>query len=168
MPAPQTLGRHTDVWMLARIHRAIRDGQAIQIAYQSMTDHEPKVRWIAPHALASDGIRWHARAYCFRHQDYRDFVIVRMSLPSERSADRAPGDLPPDREWKNFVELTLVPAESLGSAKAAAIRREYGFKKETFIVYVRQALLFYALRRWGLDRSDSRLSILSQRIVEKV
>src|SRR5450759_1316133 len=49
-----TLGRHTDVEMLAQIYRAIRDKLALQTGYQSMTDAEPQVRWIAPHAFASD------------------------------------------------------------------------------------------------------------------
>lgn len=162
-----TLGRHTDVQMLARIYRAIRDRQALQIGYQSMTDPEPKLRWIAPHALASDGLRWHARAYCFLHDDYRDFVLTRMAVVgSEKSpTQRGAGELPPDSEWTNIVELNLVPAVTLGEAQAAAIRREYGFKGNVLAVRVRQALLFYAIRRWGLDRRDSRLIISEQRVI---
>lgn len=164
-----TLGRHTDVMMLARIYRAIRDKAALQIGYQSMTDVEPKIRWIAPHALASDGLRWHARAYCVLHQDYRDFVLSRMAIPSGSKIiqERPAGDLPPDQEWNNAVELVLVPAASLSVAQAAAIRREYGFDQAALTVRIRQALLFYALRRWGLDRQDSRLSIKTQRIIEQ-
>src|ERR1700761_7596833 len=91
-----TLGRHTDSQMLARIYRAIRDQQALQLIYQSMTDNEPKVRWIAPHALASDGLRWHARAYCFLHEDYRDFVLTRMAVSGSGKAlpQRQAGELP--------------------------------------------------------------------------
>ncbi|MEY2394092.1 MAG: hypothetical protein QOF94_437 [Acidobacteriaceae bacterium] len=163
-----TLGRHTDVHMLARTYRAIRDKKALQIDYQSMTDAEPKVRWIAPHALASDGLRWHARAYCFLHEDYRDFVLTRMAGGGAKGfPQRAADELPPDREWSNIVELDLIPATSLGVTQAAAIRREYGFKSDVLIVRVRQALLFYAIRRWGLDLPDSRLLISSQRVIEK-
>ena len=164
-----TLGRHTDVQMLAHIYRAIRDQRALQLGYQSMTDQKPKVRWIAPHALASDGLRWHARAYCFLHEDYRDFVLTRIMPPRDgRGArERPAGDLSPDTEWNSMVELVLVPSASLGVTQAAAIRREYGFSRDVMTVRVRQALLFYALRRWGLDRTDSRLSIKSQRVVEQ-
>lgn len=35
-------------------------------------------REIVPFAIATDGLRWHARAFCRKHQDFRDFVISRM------------------------------------------------------------------------------------------
>src|SRR5258708_32820264 len=125
-----TLGRHTDVQMLAQIYRAIRDKQALQINYQSMTDAEPKVRWIAPHALASDGLRWHARAYCFSHEDYRDFVLTRMAVGwnGKSLSKRQGGALPLDKEGNNVVELDLGPAAKLGETQTAAISRKYGFK----------------------------------------
>ena len=44
--------------------------------------------------------------------------------------------------------------------------REYGFKGNVLTVRVRQALIFYAIRRWGLDRTDSRLIISEQRVVQ--
>ena len=162
------LGRHTDAQMLAQIYRAIRDKQALQMVYQSMTDAEPKVRWIAPHALASDGLRWHARAYCFLHEDYRDFVLTRMAVPGSGKAlaQRKAGELPLDKEWSTIVEIDLVPAAKLGVTQAAAIRREYGFKGNVLTVRVRQALLFYAIRRWSLDRDDSRLIISEQRVAQ--
>ncbi len=163
------LGRCTDVATLATVHRAIRDDFALQISYQSMTDIVPKVRWIAPRALASDGLRWHARAYCFLHEEYRDFVLTRMVVDAggnKARGHRPAGDLPDDQEWLSFVEFELCPANSLGKAQAAAIRREYGFKGDTLTVRVRQALVFYAIRRWGLDRSDSRLEIASQRLIQ--
>lgn len=163
-----TLGRHTDVHMLARIYRAIRDNLTLQVTYQSMTDLEPKERWIAPRALASDGLRWHARAYCFLHNEYRDFVLTRMSsitTGKKPAALRPAGDLPFDDAWDSFVELDLVPAVTLGVAQATAIRREYGFSKDTLTIRIREALVFYAIRRWGLDRHDSRLSILTRRKV---
>jgi len=164
------LGRLTDVHMLANIHRAIRDHQALQLCYQSMTDLAPKERWIAPRALASDGSRWHARAYCFLHEEYRDFVLTRMTAvaPSAKSKIYRPaGDLPPDTAWLSAVEIDLIPASSLGREQAAAIRREYGFQGDTLTIRVREALLFYAIRRWGLDRPDSRLSISGQRLVPR-
>lgn len=159
-----TLARHTDWEMLAQVYRAIRDKQALLLDYQSMTDVEPKLRWIAPHALASDGLRWHTRAYCFLHEDYRDFVLTRMA-ESKTLTQRHASNLPPDKEWNNIVELDLVPSTALGKTQAAAIRREYGFKGKVLAVRVRQALLFYAIRRWGLDRKDSRLIILEQRTI---
>ena len=43
---------------------AIHEPAALQVTYQSMSRPEPSARWIEPHALAFDGFRWHARAFC--------------------------------------------------------------------------------------------------------
>jgi hypothetical protein len=95
-------------------------------------------------------------------------VLTRMVMSERGKAltQRDAGELPLDQEWSHIVELDLVPAVTLGETQAAAIRREYGFKGNVLTVRVRQALLFYAIRRWRLDRPDSRLIISEQRVIE--
>src|SRR5580704_11587086 len=58
---------------LRPILRAMRERQAIEIRYQSLTSS--RRRAIAPHALAYDGHRWHARAWCCDRSEFRDFVL---------------------------------------------------------------------------------------------
>src|SRR5579864_4085673 len=53
--------------ILIRVLWAIRDRQDIEVSYQSMRRPEPIRRWISPHAIASDGFRWHTRAWCHKN-----------------------------------------------------------------------------------------------------
>lgn len=158
------LVRKTDVRQMARVARAIRDNESLLIRYQSMQRPGADRRWIAPSAVASDGVRWHVRAYCFLRKSYRDFVLVRVQKVLEA---RTSTDVPPDIAWECMVELDLGPAPHLGESQAVAVRREYGFTGKRMTVRVREALEFYAMRRWGLDRPDSRLRVVGRRLLEK-
>ena len=90
------LARTQSVSVLRSLYRAILAGEAVEIIYQSMGVAETgnpaqQARWIAPVGFASDGMRQHVRAWCFKQGDYRDFVPSRMN--SERSfAVRRPAD----------------------------------------------------------------------------
>jgi len=55
-------GRSIDPYVLRTVLAAIRGGEALLITYQSMSREQPARRRIAPHAIAHDGFRWHARA----------------------------------------------------------------------------------------------------------
>ena len=58
---------------LQNVLKGIRTRTAIKIEYQSFSSRTAKRRWIAAHAIGFDGFRWHARAWCFSHNDFRDF-----------------------------------------------------------------------------------------------
>lgn len=145
-PAPE---RKIDAYVLRAVLSAIRKGLALAVTYQSMSRPELVQRVIEPHALAYDGFRWHARAFDQESSEFRDFVIGRMGRPRLRGPARAqPRD---DREWNEFVELEIAPHPKLTPAQAKAIALDYGIVKGTAKLRVRCALLFYALRRLGLD-----------------
>jgi hypothetical protein len=55
---------------------AIRRSEAIEVKYQSLSSPEPRWRWIAPHAIAFDGFRWHTRAFCLTDECFKDFLLV--------------------------------------------------------------------------------------------
>ncbi|MGA3851258.1 WYL domain-containing protein, partial [Escherichia coli] len=63
--------------ILRSVTAAIRQSQAIEIRYQSLSRPEPRWRWIAPHAIGFDGFRWHARAYCETDRTFKDFLLSR-------------------------------------------------------------------------------------------
>src|SRR5690606_34941880 len=65
--------------VLRAVLRAVRNGLDLQVSYQSMSRTEPRRRWIGPHALGFDRSRWHVRAWCHEHQDYRDFLLARIT-----------------------------------------------------------------------------------------
>src|SRR6266436_548714 len=77
-PLPE---RKIDAFVLRAVMRAMREGRAIDIAYQSMSRPQPVRRTIEPHALAHDGFRWHARAFDREGREFRDFVLGRLSRP---------------------------------------------------------------------------------------
>src|SRR5580658_5854853 len=151
-PTPE---RPVDPFVLRGVLAAIRARAAIEVRYQSMSRPMPTRRVIEPHALAHDGFRWHARAYDHQSGEFRDFVIGRMADIAVVEAARAVPD--EDRDWNERVELRIAPHPALTPAQAKAIRLDYGIAGNSAAIKVRRALLFYALKRLGLDtKPDAR------------
>lgn len=145
-PVPE---RRIDAFVLRAVLTAIRKGLSLAIHYQSMSRPEPIERTIEPHALAHDGFRWHARAFDRETKEFRDFVLGRISRP--RLGEQAQSRPRDDQDWHSFVELEIAPHPGLTPAQAKAIALDYGIVKGSAKIRVRRALLFYALRRLGLD-----------------
>jgi len=67
---------------------AIRRTDAIEVKYQSLSHPAPRWRWIAPHAIAFDGFRWHARAFCLIDECFKDFLLSRiLEIRGSRDSD---------------------------------------------------------------------------------
>ena len=102
--APE-IARDVRVDVLRRVLDAIRTQRALSVRYQSLTSS----RWrdIAPHAIAFDGHRWHARAWCCDRQEFRDFVLTRI----ERLGHLKPVSFDPehDLQWNRTITLRLSP-----------------------------------------------------------
>ncbi len=137
------------VEMLRAILVAIRTGRALEVHYQSLTRPEPLWRWIEPHALGCDGVRWHARAFCRRSVRFRDFGLGRLLATGTTDAAAAAPDA--DADWHGRVELELAPHPRLAPAQRAVVARDYGMVGERLRLSVRRALLGYTLRRLRLD-----------------
>ncbi len=167
IPVPE---RRIDPYVLRAILQSIRARKTLAVTYQSMSREQPARRRILPHALAFDGFRWHARAFDHDSGTFRDFVLGRMTKPAPDSskgapgkggagkADRAGGARPAseaaaaaDRDWTRFVDLVIAPHPRLTRAQARAIALDYGITRGSTKIRVRRALLFYALKRLGLD-----------------
>jgi hypothetical protein len=129
---------------------AIRGGRVLEVRYQSMSSPRPRRRAIEPHALAFDGFRWHARARDVEDGTFKDFVLGRMSEArvADAPAGAATGE---DAEWNSWIMLEIAPHPALTPGQAAAIRADYDIPGKTRTVRVRAALLFYTLKRLGLD-----------------
>lgn len=155
-------GRAIPDSILLPLLRAIRERLQVDIEYQSMSSAQPTQRAISPHAMAFDGFRWHVRAYCHLREEFRDFVVARMT--KTRATDRAapPGDR--DECWSRKVTLVLGPNASLSPAAQRVIELDYGMAGGRVELECRQALLFYTLKRLGLLDSDE-VTPASQQIV---
>ncbi len=128
---------------------AIRTRSAAQIVYQSMNRPATLARVVSPHALVFDGYRWHIRAYCHLHRDFRDFAIGRISAAS---LDETAGEsVEKDDAWNELLRLVLVPNPDLSPAQRRAIAIDYGMEGGSITYNVRRSLLLYTLQHLGLD-----------------
>lgn len=159
-PAP---ARGIDPVVLRSLVTAIRRHEAIEVFYQSMSSPDPEWRWIAPHALAFDGFRWHARSYCEKSEAYRDFVISRIIEARQTRPVGQPA--PSDVAWQQMVELEIGPHTGLSPNQRRVIELDYGMQDGCVRIPVRNALLYYALKRLGLDTDPAARSPQDQQIV---
>ncbi len=159
-PAP---ARGIDPVVLRSIIIASRRHEAIEVLYQSMSASDPEWRWIAPHALAFDGFRWHARSFCEKSDAYRDFVISRVvEVGKARPAVR---HLQVDEGWYEIIELEVGPHPELSANQKRIVELDYGMQDGCIRIPVRRALLYYALKRLGLDTDPAARRPQDQQIV---
>lgn len=157
------LRRRLEPDALRRILHAIRDNEAVQVSYQSMSAPEPKERWIAPHALGFDGARWHARAWCFKREAFRDFVLSRViSIHETRLSHIQPND---DIGWQREVTLRIGPHPALKDGKRRAVELDFGMLNGVFEVTTRVCLAYYCMRQFGLDRRPTEVKPERQQII---
>lgn len=144
--------------VLAPITRAINRGKAVRLAYTSI-DSGRVEREVVPLALVDTGNRWHVRAYCRRHRQFRDFVLTRMEAPRvlEDSPVGAEERVENDAQWSRIIELELVPHPS--HPRAEIVRMDYDMQDGVLKLKARAATAGYMLRRWNVDcSSDHSLS----------
>lgn len=145
------LRRRMDPIVLREMLKAMKAGASISVLYQSMNVSTPDVAWrvITPHALASDGARWHVRAFCHKDRIFKDFLLSRCQ---DVGALGDPGATPEtDRHWSGYFEVVLQPNPNLSNSQREAIARDYEMSDEKLVLTVRRALLFYLNKQWRLD-----------------
>lgn len=142
---------------------AIRRAQEIEVKYQSLSSPEPRWRWIAPHAIAFDGFRWHTRAFCLTDENFKDFLLSRiLEIRGSRDGGASAAD---DHEWHSEVTLEVAPHPALSETQAKVIALDYGMRGGSAKIKVRRALLYYTLKRLGLDTDPSARRPQDQQIV---
>lgn len=148
-----------DLDTLAAVSRAIHAGNALSISYVSISSGETQ-REIVPHSLVNTGLRWHTRAYCRTHSEFRDFVITRITSVAQSTAlvNGLVETLDQDSDWHRTVSLELIPHPN--AVFIRAIELDYSLESGQHITLpVRAATAGYLLRRWGVDCSpDARLN----------
>lgn len=144
--APE-ISRDVRAEVLRRVLDAIRTRRALTVWYQSLTSS--RRRDIAPHAIAFDGHRWHARAWCCDSQEFRDFVLSRI----ERLGKLKPATFNPehDLEWNGTVKLRLCPHPDLTEEQSEAIQLDYDMRNGVREIEIRLSLAYYFIKRMNLD-----------------
>lgn len=144
----QTPERVVNAEVFRRVLEAIRERLDIEIEYQSMTRPQATRRCIAPHAIASDGFRWHIRAYCHERNKFIDFVFGRiLNLGPTRPSEV---DAKTDVAWHTMVELTIGPHPRLDEAQRRGIELDYAMSNGTATLTLREAMAVYMKKRLGL------------------
>lgn len=155
--------RGVDPVTLRSVVGAIRRSEEIEIRYQSLSSPDPRWRWIAPHAIAFDGFRWHARAFCLTDECFKDFLLSRMiEIRGSRESGTSADD---DLDWNSEVDLEVAPHPELSETQAKVIALDYGMRGGSAKIKVRRALLYYALRRLGLDTDPAARRPQDQQII---
>jgi hypothetical protein len=155
IPIPR---RKVDPLILRAVLRAVRLRRSIEIEYQSLNTAtpEPVWRWITPHAFASDGFRWHIRAFCHRDNTFKDFLLSRCC--GTRS-DAEPGATPEaDQEWTNQFEVQLKSNPNLSANQRKAVELDYDMRDGLLTLSVRLALLYYFDKRLRADLTQNTAS----------
>ncbi len=155
--------RRMDVGLMRTLVLAAHEGRSLEVRYWSVASGTSVWRRISPRTFASDGLRWHVRAFCHRREAFRDFVIGRMGkvrgAEADVFADRE------DADWDRHVVLVLRANPEAEKAARRAIEMDYGMRKGELRWTVRRALLAYAARRLGFIEDDEgeRLPILNEK-----
>ena len=161
--AAPTPARGVNPVTLRSVVGAIRRSEAIEVKYQSLSRPEPTWRWIAPHAIGFDGFRWHTRAFCKTDEAFKDFLLSRIlqtrGVKASDAADTA------DTDWQEHVTLEIAPHPELSENQKKVIELDYGMRDGRARIKVRRALLYYALKRLGLDTDPSARNPKNQQIM---
>ena len=148
--------RKVDAEILRGLLAVMRDRGSVEVHYQSMSPARPDLLWrrVTPHAFASDGLRWHVRAFCHEDSLFKDFVLPRVR------GLRQPGPAGPladtDADWNARFDVRLVPNPRLSEGQRAAVAWDYAMTDGRLDLPVRRALLYYLRKRLRLDVPDDR------------
>jgi hypothetical protein len=133
-------GRKMDLAVAQSVVRAMMIGEEVEVEYISLSSGLGR-RWLAPHALASDGMRVHLRAYDHRRGRFADFVMGRI-----RSVlGRRPRTVDPDgdAEWFDIIHLDLIANPLLPEDRRQAVMADYGFSGDSITYPIRRSMLIY-------------------------
>lgn len=155
--------RSVDAQILKAMSVAIRGQYKVQINYQSMSSPQTKLRKIHPHAFASDGWRWHVRAWCEKSDQFKDFVLSRIIQAS--LGEKSPIDPASDREWHEDTDIIIGPHPDLSPDQRKIIQMEYGMKRGRVTLTVKKAMEYYALKQLGLGPGHDKRRPPEQQIV---
>jgi hypothetical protein len=138
--------------ILNQVLGAIRNHQDLEIEYQSMKQPAATRRWIAPHAIAFGGARWHARAWCHDSAHFRDFVLSRIHrVYRSRASDVDAGN---DMRWSAFATVILRPRADLTAQQRTTVEQDFGMKDGELHHTIREALVYYFVRQLEVDRQQ--------------
>lgn len=149
------LVRQVEPEVLRTILESIRHKCSVDVFYQSLNAARPDPEWrtVRAHAFASDGLRWHVRAFCNEDQKYKDFLLSRcLKVKMSKSA----GEEAPVRDslWQESIQVALVPNPLLSEPQKKAVAIDYAMHDGELKIPIRKAMLYYFWKRFRFDVAD--------------
>jgi len=135
------------------ILQAFLNTKKVKLKYWSVSSGKAKIREIIPSGFGHDGYRWHVRAWCCENEDYRDFVLSRISTIKELTEYDL--ELTEDLEWNTIETIKLRPNSKLSENAKRAIELDYGIRKNGVLkLKVRVAMKYYFLSHMRVSATD--------------
>lgn len=150
--------------VLRPIMQAARQQKRLEVDYVSVNNPDREGRIIVPHTLVYTGLRWHARAWCEKNQEYRDFVLSRFRDIPE-ILDDSPHGVAGDVEWNEEVLIRIVADPRLSSAQREVVEADYGMRDGALEIPTRGRLVPYVLQQLHIDSSANAEDPNAQQIV---
>lgn len=147
------LERRLDPDVVGQILRAIRELESVNVFYRSMSDPDGSERRLTPHALVHDGYRWHARSYCHKRKEFRDFLLSRIVRAENAGRDQERSHL--DGAWNRMVDVVIISHPDLRPAQRRLIESDYAMENGEVHLKCRKALLYYLLFQLNLTRDQA-------------
>lgn len=150
--APSTLNV-PDIMIVARLSQAIFQQNAVSIIYTSLSSGSA-AREIVPHSIVDNGLRWHVRAFDRKSQEFRDFVLTRITKATVKNTKVSEFELPEqDHQWNRIMPLQVVPHPH-NVYFPTAIELDFAMEGGMLLINVRAAMVGYLLRRWNVDCTE--------------
>ncbi len=138
------LFRSVNANIVRPIISASREAQRIEIEYSSLTS-EKDYRNIVPHTLVFNGYRWHVRAFCEKSQEFRDFVLSRITNIYDFVGDSV-HTRDQDNAWNSWVTIKIKPDPRLSRSQQTVIAQDYGMEDNCLLLKSRGAMVEYLLQ----------------------
>ncbi|MET3124711.1 putative DNA-binding transcriptional regulator YafY [Oxalobacteraceae bacterium GrIS 2.11] len=156
--------RRIDPIILRALVQASREHRRVDLSYISMTSATEEDRIIVPHTLVCTPLRWHVRAYCEKHQEFRDFVLSRFrgdpEIMNESKFTNAE-----DKVWNTEVIIQIVPDSRLEEAQQEIIARDFDMKNRRLGIKTRAPLVAYMLQALNISPRIQEMQPEAQQIV---
>lgn len=94
----------TDPMIFKIVTSALLQGKLLTFCYYSPTDSNCTMRTVEPHHMVNYMGNWHLISYCHLRDDWRDFVLGRMTLCSVESEAF---DIRPIDQWQPYLHNTF-------------------------------------------------------------
>lgn len=111
-------------------------------------------------------------AFCKTDEVFKDFLLSRILQTRGVEASEVTDEA--DADWQEHITLEIAPHPELSESQKKVIALDYGMRGGKANIKVRRALLYYALKRLGLDTDltarqpqDQQIVLLNREVLDE-